>query len=203
MHLQRSASKVACSVVFLLSIQGCAPAGDSNEDAAMPTGEGPFDLELTGSVGDGPVASAMLRVLSKDNEILATAIGDQLAGYKIELRPAGKQYPLTIEASGGVDLVTGMPLEFTLSAATNDRRQKSVANLNPFSTIAVATARRMTGGLTQANIEAALHSVAREFNFGLSSQLSLDPMTTPIENGNIAEIVKDRCSSSPGDCRTA
>src|SRR5690606_639670 len=65
-----------------------------------------------------------------------------------------------------------------------------VANINPFSTLAVAAAKRMTGGLTAGNLASALQSVVTEFNSGLPPLAAFNPMTTPVDDKNVAMVVK-------------
>ena len=152
--------------------------------------ESQYDHELTGSVGDGPIVGATMRVLANNGTTVATLESDSTAGYNITVRTKGKLYPLTIDARSGIDLVTNLGPDFDLSGAVMEPSKKSVANLNPFSTIAVELARNMGGGLTKANLLVAEDIVSSELNSGLQSLAESGSMTTPIDASNIAEIIK-------------
>jgi len=148
------------------------------------------DLELSGSVGDGPVTGANVRVVSKDGKILAEFLSDASANYNIMLEMRSKYYPLTVKATGGTDLVTNRPPDFALTGAVFESGNSSVVNINPFSTVAVALARELSGGLTAANLDSAERTVATALNSGLDGLKSTGPMSTRIDESNIAEIVK-------------
>ncbi|MDH3508661.1 MAG: hypothetical protein OEQ25_16115, partial [Gammaproteobacteria bacterium] len=190
MHQQRGAGRLLRLTAVILILQGCGSSEESDDTATVLPGEQDYALELSGSVGDGPVIDSTLTVLAWDNQVLNSTLSDQLAGYNLQVRTKGKHYPLTIQATGGLDLVTRLPLDFTMLGAVTQPRQKVVANVNPFSTLAVAIARQMNGGLSTANLSTARDAVVTEFNLGMTSALSLDPLGTPISNGNLAEIVK-------------
>ncbi|MDH3420012.1 MAG: putative Ig domain-containing protein [Gammaproteobacteria bacterium] len=190
MHQQRGAGRLLRLTAVILILQGCGSSEESDDTATVLPGEQDYALELSGSVGDGPVIDSTLTVLAWDNQVLNSTLSDQLAGYNLQVRTKGKHYPLTIQATGGLDLVTRLPLDFTMLGAVTQPRQKVVANVNPFSTLAVAIARQMNGGLGTANLSTARDAVVTEFNLGMTSALSLDPLGTPISNGNLAEIVK-------------
>ena len=148
------------------------------------------DLELSGSVGDGPIAGANMRVLSKDGEIISEFQSDSSASYNILLETRSKYYPLTVEATGGTDLVTNQQPDFLLTGAVFESGASSVVNINPFSTFAVALARILSGGLTAANLESAERTVTTVLNSGLDGLVSTGPMSTRVDESNIAEIVK-------------
>jgi hypothetical protein len=185
--------RILASILFVLALQGCGDGSDGGEPAAdgEANGEADIDAELLGSVGDGPVANAQLTVRSKSGDILQNAVGSQLAGYNITLKTKGKNYPLFIDATGGTDLVTNLTPDFTLRSAATEPRSRTVANLNPFTTLALATARQMTGGPTASNIKTALDTVVKEFSSGLTTlAVSGGAMTTSIDDSNLAEMVK-------------
>lgn len=178
-----------CALALLIGLAGCSSPEETTPNPAA-AGDAELDVEISGSVGDGPVVNANLVVHAKDGAVLDQTVSDQDAGYNLQLKTKGKYYPLTIDALGGTDLVTQLPPGFTLRSASTEPRKKAIVNLNPFTTLAVAMAGRMNGGLTSSNIASALDTVLNEFNLGLTSQLSLDPMTTPVDDSNLAEIVK-------------
>ncbi len=108
---------------------------DGDEPAA--DGEADIDVEFSGSVGDGPVANAQLKVRNKTGDVLQNAIGSQLAGYNIALKTKGKNYPLFIDATGGTDLVTNLTPDFTLAERGDRAAQPSQSRIsNPFTTLA-------------------------------------------------------------------
>ena len=147
-----------------------------------------FDHELSGSVGDGPIVGATMRVLANDGTTVATLESDSNAGYNVTVRAKGKFYPLTVVATQGTDLVTNLGPDFDLFGAVVEPGSKSIANLNPFSTFALELARVMNGGITKANLAIAEAIVTRELNSGLDGLAVAGPMKTPIDASNIAEV---------------
>lgn len=187
--------KIAISSFCSLALLGCnddfEAAGGLNPNRGGPfdaTVE--FDTQIAGSVGDGPVVNATIVVRDNAGAMLQNSVGSQLAGYNVQVKTRGRSYPLFIEATGGTDLVTNRPLDFMLHTAVLDTRRTAVANLNPYTTLAIATARRMSGGSTPSNIRTAETIVVTEFNSGLTSLAISGPMTTPINDSNLVEIVK-------------
>jgi len=193
MQQRHEARKLVILATIGILIQGCSPSDDAagrDLPATVVALEKFYDLELAGSVGDGPIVDAVLTIRSSSGEVLSNTVSDQNAGYNIQVRTQGKHYPLTIEASAGFDLVTRLPLDFKMESVATQPRSKAVVNVNPFTTIAVASARQMNGGISTATLSAAMASVTSQFNLGLTSQLSLDPLSTPIDDTNLAEIIK-------------
>jgi hypothetical protein len=191
----RNASRIVVVLSCVVALQGCL--SEDEETAAAAAGkhaglhpEVVADLDLSGSVGDGPIVGATLTVYSKTGEVLDNAVSSEQAGYNIQLKTKGKNYPLTIEVLGGIDLVTNRAPDFVMYSAVSEPRGKAVANVSPFSTLAVAAARQMSGGLTTGNLAAALEAVLIEFNCGLTSSMARDPITTPVNETNFAGIVK-------------
>ena len=176
--------------IIAVSLGGCLEQEESAKVNPLNDPESQYDHELTGSVGDGPIVGATMRVLANNGTTVATLESDSTAGYNITVRTKGKLYPLTIDARSGIDLVTNLGPDFDLSGAVMEPSKKSVANLNPFSTIAVELARNMGGGLTKANLLVAEDIVSSELNSGLQSLAESGSMTTPIDASNIAEIIK-------------
>lgn len=150
---------------------------------------------LTGSIGDGPVINADVFLFDRSGGLVDTRTGNAFANYQLRI-PSDVSYPVRVEAIRGTDLVTGMPLDFTLKAVALTSTQ-SRSNLNPYSTLIVEMARTMTNGLTPANVVAATGIVVREFNFGLRTATVPDPMRTAITAQNMANIV--RASEAVGE----
>ncbi|HVY64859.1 MAG TPA: putative Ig domain-containing protein [Gammaproteobacteria bacterium] len=181
-------------LVLVYVIQGCGDGGsDTSPVAASDAAADPnleIDAHLGGSVGDGPVANAALTVRANNGQILHNAVSSQLAGYDVVLKAKGKYYPLTVEATGGTDLVTNLAPDFQLKSAALDPRTGTIANLNPFTTLALATAGQMSGGQSAANIKSALGMVVAEFNSGLTTLVTSSVMNTRIDASNMAQMVK-------------
>ena len=148
------------------------------------------DNELSGSVGDGPVVGATMRVLRNDGELLAELESDFAASYNVTVKTKGKYYPLTIDAQDGTDMVTFLAPDFRMSSAVLEPSKKTVANINPFTTVALELASEMSGGRSSSNIKDALNIVVTQLNSGLDTLVSTNPMSKRIDASNIAEIVK-------------
>ena len=183
---QRFIPNAAALTAISLILSGCL----MGEEEAAVQGETLADHELSGSVGDGPVVGAAMRILRNDGTELAQLESDANAGYNITVRTKGKYYPLSIDARNGTDLVTNTAPDFDLWGAVLEPGKKTVANVNPFSTFAVELARDLPGGVSKANLESAEDTVAREFNNGLTTLATSGTMGTKIGGANIAEIVR-------------
>ena len=171
--------------IFAAVLSGCLSAEESEVTADLES-----DNEISGSVGDGPVIGAAMRILRNDGIELASFESDANAGYNIVVRTKGKYYPLSINASNGTDIVTNNAPDFELLGSVFEPGKKSVANVNPFSTLAVELARDMSGGENKSNLAAAQNTIATQLNHGLASLAVSGPMTTRIGGSNIAEIVR-------------
>jgi hypothetical protein len=180
------------TLILAVLVSACTGGGESTTelDPVANTPETEFDHELTGSVGDGPVVGATMRVMANDGSTIAELQSDSNAGYNITVRTKGKFYPLTIDARSGTDLVTNLPPDFDLYGAVLEPKKKSIANLSPFSTIAVALAQHMSGEVISSNLKTAESIVARELNSGLDTLAMQGMMWTNIDASNLAEIVK-------------
>jgi len=174
------------SMTFVLS--GCLMQDEIEDTSVDPTLDSEF--ELSGSVGDGPVVGATMRVYRNDGAVLNEFESDASAGYNILVRTKGKYYPLTIDARNGIDVVTNANPDFALIGAALEPSRKYVVNVNPFSTLAMEIAQDLPGGHTKSNIYAAQDIAVAAMNSGLVSLASSGPMTTTIDSGNVAEIVK-------------
>ena len=123
-------------------LSGCLmgePVDDPGEALGM-------ESELTGSVGDGPIVNASMRVLTADGAILSEFTSDATAGYSIKVRANNNDYPLIIDAWSGTDLVTGLAPDFAMRGAGVKPGSKLIANVNPYSTLAVEVAIDLNGG---------------------------------------------------------
>ena len=182
-----AARKTGAIIAAAMLLGGCLSSG--TEEEAADTGS--FgDRELSGSVGDGPVVNADMRVMSRSGELMAEFQSDTQGGYNVTIRARDSQYPLTLDATGGTDLVTGLAPDFVLRGAAWSSSDRVVANVNPFSTFAFEIARDLDGGLSGDNFQTAEDIVVAALNAGLSTLVSSGPMTTRIDSSNVAEIVK-------------
>jgi hypothetical protein len=188
-NFQNPLTLIAASAFLSACLMG-EPTEDSGEELGM-------ESELSGSVGDGPIVAASMRVLTGDGDLLSELESDASGSYKIMVRAQGKDYPLIIDAWSGTDLVTNLPPDFAMRGAALSPKSKLTVNINPFSTLAIEAAIDLDGGLDTRNIETAESFVVNAFNGGMTSILQDGPMGTPINSGNIAEIV--RASESLGE----
>ena len=164
------------------------------EDAGLE-GDGVVEIALTevklsGSVGTGPIVGANMVVAAIDGEQLARFQSDTNAGYDVSISAVESYYPLTISASGGTNLVTGLAPDFNLLSAVLGGNENSVVNVNPFSTIAVELAHMLPGGMTVANLNSAEEIVSRELNSGLAQLAATGPIGSVIDASNIAEMIR-------------
>jgi hypothetical protein len=176
----------ALLTTFSLVLSGCL-SGEKSEAKADET---PTDINVTGSVGDGPIVGAAMLIRSSDSQILSEFESNSFADYDIAIRVPGKNYPLIIEARDGIDLVTNLAPDFSMISAVLSPAKKATANVNPFTTFAVEIARDLPGGLTKENIQNGESIVTNWFNSGLTSLVDSGPRGTVIDESNLAEIVK-------------
>src|SRR5210317_847562 len=184
-----SARNALVIAITSVALAGCLSEEESGSEESF-VGETLSDHQLTGSVGDGPIVGAQVRVLAKDGTELAQLESDGSANYNVTVRTKGKHYPLTLDARNGIDLVTNLSPDFDLFGAALEPGKKSVANVNPFSTFAYELARDMSGGVSKSNLVIAESVVSEALNSGLSTLIATGPMVTPIDTSNIAEIIK-------------
>jgi len=176
----------ATLTIISIIVGGCL----MDEEESKADAETLIDHELSGSVGDGPVIGASMRILRNDGVELMQLESDASASYNITVRTKGKYYPLGIDARNGTDIVTNTAPDFDLLGAVFEPGKKSVANVNPFSTFAVELARDLSGGVNKTNLETAQSIVSAQFNNGLTSLKSSGAMTTNVSGSNIAEMVR-------------
>jgi len=183
----RNAATFATMALFL---NGCLMQDNIEDEDLAANAAIESDFELSGSVGDGPVVGAAMRIFQNDGVLLKELESDAAAGYNILVRTKGKYYPLTIDARNGIDIVTNLAPDFVLLGAALEPSKKYVVNVNPFGTLAMEVAADLPGGRTKSNIYAAQDIVVAAMNNGLVSLVSSGPMTTKINSSNVAEIVK-------------
>ena len=165
--------------VVVLSLAGCNPWEDSKV----------YTSQIGGSVGDGPVVGATVTIYSASGSVLGTLQSDSNASYSSTVKAKGSDYPLRLVASGGTDLVTGGVPDFEMVSVVAHPSVEN-ANINPFSTLIVKAAVTMPGGLTATNVDSAKGIVMGLLGFGLNENAVPDPITSVIDLGNVAHIVK-------------
>jgi len=181
------------ALALLLSLTGCefegvhlgetTESGSSDPDAIV-------ESRIVGSVGDGPIIDARLRVFSNTGEELEKTWSDSTADYDLTIRTRGSNYPLTLIADQGTDIVTNAPPDFSLKTVVlQPGNNREVANLNPYSTLIVKAAQK-AGGITEESIAAATEAVLERYGFGLDSDLVPDPLFSPMDDNNVHVIVK-------------
>ncbi|MFQ5610136.1 MAG: putative Ig domain-containing protein, partial [Woeseiaceae bacterium] len=160
-------------------------------DSSEPwTGAVESEVTVSGSVGDGPAINSSVRIRSRDGDSLATFVSDSSGSYRVDLKVSDRQFPLLVDASGGIDIVTNSAPDFVMRSAAVSSGKNVTANVNPFSTLAYEAATDMNGGLTSANLLAAEDIVVASANSGLTTLVSQGPMQTRVDGGNAAEIIK-------------
>ena len=173
------------AIALLTLTAGCGGGGDSDEPEVSE-----IDVTISGSVGDGPIVGADVVIRDRSGQIIGSQTSNDLANFEVTIKVRGNQFPLTAEVVDGTDLVTGAPPDFPLIGAVMKPGNNRTAHLNPFSTLSIAIAQRMAGGLTESNVTIATGAVLDALSFGLDQSLVADPMTTQITAGNIATLVK-------------
>ncbi len=164
---------VCAAVLSLLAACTGSTSRDTNES------EG---LVLSGSVGDGPIVDAQIRVEDAGGQLVLTGQSDAEANYRMEI-PDGTRLPVLIRVSGGTDLVTGRAADFELLGVSFDSGAVTV-NASPYTTLAVQTARCM-GELSPANMETAWEAIHANLNLGWDRSLLGDPMHQPVTEANV------------------
>lgn len=181
------------TALMTIGLSGCL-LSDEVEEPDPVVGEEQF--VVVGSVGDGPIVGAAMRVLDNNGSVLMEFESSDTAGFNINVSAADENYPLTIDAQNGIDLVTGLAPDFMLLGLVLEPSERSVANVSPFSTIILQLASSLDGGLTRNNVDMAEGIVTTVLNSGLSSLMVDGPMRSPIDESNVAEMVKSSESLS-------
>ncbi|ANO52068.1 putative Ig domain-containing protein [Woeseia oceani] len=188
----RLVQRYAVVLSALLALTGCLPSGEADQatDNGNSSGEITSSHRISGSVGDGPVTNAEIRVLANDGTSLGVVMSDANADFDVEVATVASDYPLTLLGLGGTDLVTLTSPDFELKSFVRSSSTASVANLNPFTTIAFEIATDMSGGVNAANMDSALRTVHLKLNSGLSTLGNSTTMEAAFDESNVAEIVR-------------
>ncbi|MEM8943224.1 MAG: hypothetical protein AAGC91_13805, partial [Pseudomonadota bacterium] len=185
---------VICAATAAL-VSGCLSTG-KEEDAVSVLPEF-ADVRFSGSVGDGPIIGASMAITGNDGRVLSSFESTGEASYDETVRTRPENYPITIIAEGGIDLVTNDVPDFILEGVVVRAAKKQTTNINPYSTVAYELAKELPGGVNSDNIARAEGIVSTQLNFGLSTLVDTGPTTTEIDDSNIAEIV--RASEAVGE----
>ena len=169
------------------------PVGSSPPPPPAPSPQDPgeeiIDNEVSGSVGDGPVAHAKLEVFNKHDNLLLTYSSDDQASYTFTIKEKGKNYPVRFRAYDGTDMVTGTIPDFVMTSALLRPAKKSRGNINPHSTIMVGIADRL-GGIDDVNYYKGRDIAMSALNFGMDRALIDDPIATEVDETNAPMLVK-------------
>jgi hypothetical protein len=160
MHISRRVRRgIAVATAALLMLGGCG--GGGSDDAAViapppvggPSPPPPSDTvvkhRVSGSVGDGPIVGARIRVYANSGLLLQETVSSITADYELTVNAHSGLYPLTIVADQGTDLVTGRPPDFKLSYALYRLAEQTTINLNPFRRWSSRSPGRMAGSTTR------------------------------------------------------
>ena len=188
----RVAKTLATAVIFS-QLVACGGGGGSGSSVAgsSPASDNsvPTSVDLSGSVGDGPIIGATVEVYSANGKLLDTMLTDNQSSYTRQFRAKGKDFPLTLKATGGTDLVTGMAPEFDLYSVMMSPSEK-IVNINPYSQFVVKIALAMPGGINDGNIETAKAYVSEELGFGVDRGLVGDLISDEVVESTVANVVK-------------
>jgi hypothetical protein len=182
--------RMVVPIVLISQLLGCN-TGDTNNGGSSSgnlTPDAVVNVDLNGSVGDGPIIGATVAIYSNSGELLSSVKSDVAASYRFKIKASESDYPLLLKVTGGTDLVTGNEPDYQLSSVAMTPSEKSV-NINPFSTLVVKMAQSM-GGVNAATVSEAKAIVTNSFAFGLDPSVVADPITTLITESNVANMVK-------------
>ena len=182
----------ALALSLLLAVSGCnfdSAFEVGGNETPSPNPDAIVTARVVGSVGDGPIVDARLRVFTNSGQLLMETRSSSTADYDLSVRTAGRNYPLTIVADEGTDLVTNAPPDFGLVSVIMRPGTRETVNLTPFSTLIVKAAQK-AGGITDASIANATEAVLHRYGFGLDTKIVADPIFTPMDDRNVHVIVK-------------
>ena len=146
------------------------------------------NVNVSGSVGDGPIIGATITVRDNADTILATQLSDANANFNISTTAGSNAYPVSVSASGGTDVVSNELPDFTLYSISMNESENRV-NINPYSTMIYKIATKL-GGIDSNNVSTAKTIVLEKLHFGLDLTLVSDPIKTTITASNVAHFIK-------------
>jgi len=174
-----------------IAVTGCNLDGASEGGLSADDPDAITTTVVSGSVGDGPIRDARVRTFTNaDEEVRRSETrSDSTADYEITVRTQGRNYPLTLVADEGTDMVTNAPPDFSLVSVVMSPSRNETANLNPYSTLIVRTAQK-SGGISFETIAEATDTVVERYGFGLGSRLIVHPVFSPMDHTNVHVVVK-------------
>lgn len=188
------------AALVLAGLSGCLSGEDP--EVGFYNSRPRQDVSVTGNVGDVLTAKSQVSINAADGEDLGDITGSDAGAYSRDVEAPTRHYPLLVTAKGGENLITRRAPEFVLRGAVTTADSTVVANANAFSTLAVEVATNLNGGLTSANLKDAERLIVENMNSGLDALVGRGPMSTPIDNANIAELVKASATLSEIFLRT-
>ena len=162
-------------------------AGDAGGGVAAATLAD--DIQIAGSVGDGPVTGATVEVWNVRGEMIGSMRSDNTASFRSRIRVRRSSYPLLLKVRGGTDLVSGRAPDFQMLSVMRNRYTRQV-NINPFSTLIVKIAQSLPGGLNRDNIRTASGFVMQTSAFGLDAAVISDTISSRLTDDNVANLMK-------------
>lgn len=176
--------KLLVTLLMVLQLIACGGGGGGGDDTAAAVS----NVVVSGSVGDGPITGATVRIYNSSGQQIAAVTSDSKASYTSTIA-SDAEYPLLFKVADGVDLVTGSAPDFEMVSVMMTPVNTHV-NINPLSTLMVKMAQLLPGGMTAANINTAKGVVTNVLGFGLDPAIIGDPISTPVTASNVANIVK-------------
>ncbi len=175
----RHAIRLISILIGVAALTACGGDGGTSSNAGHT---------FSGSVGDGPVVGATVVIRDAHGAVLGTTTSDERAHYRLSV-DSGVAYPVTLTATGGTDLVSGVAPSFTLVSLVSGPTI-TTANINPFTSLIVQSAQRMPGGANDVNLNQARANVLAALNVGVDTAAFPDPLYTEVTGSNIAVVVK-------------
>jgi hypothetical protein len=164
----------------LWTLSGCTGSADSVEPVLSA------DMSLSGSVGDGPVINADIRVVDANGDLVVETTSNLNAAYQLDI-PDGTPLPVIASAAGGTDVVTGRGADFPLQAVAFESGSLTL-NMTPYTTLALKIA-QCRNDLNPNGVAAAWEILHERLNFGWRRSLVADPMRDAINAGNAATVL--------------
>ena len=163
-----------------LTLVACGGGGGSGSSVT--------EISLSGSVGDGPVVGASVSITDDAGNTLATSSSNNNANFTVTIQDNGSQYPLTLLATGGTDIVSNTTPDFSLYSISTSNSENMI-NINPHSTMAYHIASQ-SGAITSNSFNNAKQTVLNTMLFGLDLNIMPDPVLSPVTDNNAAHLIK-------------
>jgi hypothetical protein len=212
----RSTSALRAGLIVFLALLGTACGGGGGGGSEPTTSRAPAPVvppapvpgpdpvplpgttvELSGSVGDGPITDATVTIRAADFRLLGSTRSSATGDYSFTFEVQPEDFPLRLQAAGGTDLVTAAAPDFVLVSAIASIPDSGTVNLNPFTTLQTRIAEQSPGGLNDINLTVARSVVFTAAGFGLDESVMADPRTTPVTDANAAALL--RASEAAGE----